>query len=441
MRDGSSVSAMLVVLALKCALCHMPEFKDHDDCSLETRTSTQSLAIYMTIPGGSTAKCSFKIPNMEEELQISVNMPMSYYTKALAGNLSFSIYAKERESWKPECKAGWTGWHSVKGSDVSRVQLQESVIHESRRNVTFEPWGIGAYIPIMGCSTKITHINTQHIVTVGNANQEDVRVCIGSGMKEDKFKWPYLLQTSIALKYTASIIRTWRWGLQDLQFYFVISCAAVVNSLLMVLFVRSTRDVRKNRSDILLSSTFFIVKFWISGVIVAWSVVAALFLRDRNLIGDGKEYDGPKLFTWDKLQGALLYYHTLPVLFIFCLCVLVRDTFFWHFVLDKLRGGKRIVIALLLLDLFFAAFFDILFPFSYLSIVPLLFCAGFYFSMFIKGEEFNPGIEKVNDLSNGHDGPDIRENTDLNLKTTQQRASSPYTKLSLGSIRNRTWLL
>jgi len=247
---SQSFTQLLLLVIVSCAttpatLAHMPTFVNYESCVFKDEASTQSMAIYTRIPAGKVARCSFIINDANEELQLSLNMPISHYTTSMAEGLNVDIYAPSSTAWTPQCRVGWNGWHGGDGGgangndnnkekeengNVPRVPLGALV---SDRTTVFEPWGVGGYVPIIGCSTPIASNGTRHFISVNNTNSQEARVCIGVGTKEEHFR---SFGTWIKLKWSLSLWRTWEWGLTRGAFVTVVAFAAAANLYILALF-------------------------------------------------------------------------------------------------------------------------------------------------------------------------------------------------------------
>ena len=128
--------------------------------------------------------------------------------------------------WKPQCLAGWTGWekggyHSSSGNaSAPRLSLADSRIAslERRSMVQFEPYGLGAYVPVVGCSTPVSPGRNVYSLTIHNGNlDEEVRISVGAGMNEEDLCLS-CFGTWLEIKWTLLLWRTWERGLAKLHF-------------------------------------------------------------------------------------------------------------------------------------------------------------------------------------------------------------------------------
>ena len=402
-----------VSVALLCCvaktLAHMPTFKDYSDCVFQDDASTQSMAIYTRIPARATLICSFLMNDINEELQLSISMPVSHYRKLSADNLLFSIYAHGVQEWTPQCKSGWNGWHGS-SSDLNnkvaiRIPLNEST---SDRKAVFEPWGVGGYIPIIGCSTQIAQQGARHFISISNTNDHEVRVCVGVGTKEEHFK---SFVTWLKLKWSFSLWRTWEWGLARGAFLTVVAFAALSNVYILCVFLYRIKphwfywfgneigqkdgaecgiDMRDLvESDKIVDASGFIMLFWISGVSVVWLVVFFISYADVN----GEHTNGPKLIRFQNAMSPLIYAYTLPVLLFLVLYAFVRYSFLWQwFWMETVQLNASAVVVLLIFDILIAAAFDSIYPFSYFSAAVCVYCLWHFFLFLIDGRRFCPSV-------------------------------------------------
>lgn len=436
---------LLVLLLTWPTDAHMPTFVQHHSCVFEDEASTQSMAIYTKIPAKTVGRCSFVINDIHEELQLSMSLPISHYTKSVADGLKVSIYAPSMGSWLPHCRVGWDGWHvtnnklELNGSSVERLPIGS---FELTRRAVFESWGIGGYVSIMGCSTPIASAGARHFISINNTNSKEARVCIGVGTKEEHFR---SFATWVKLKWSLSLWRTWEWGLSYGAFVVVVSVAVFLNLYLLGLFLyranpmwfcwfsrvqvdhvrlsdktsdlESSSDSDSNsdcecysssdsdcdmdpcsdlcasenraKSDQVVDAAGFIVLFWISGVAVVWLVVFFINCAD---IATGQK-TGPKLIRWETVWSPLMYVYTLPVVVFTILYTAVRYSRFWTWLwLYSKRWNKSVVLFFLFLDITIAMLFDLIFPFSFMSAFVCLFCILAYAQFLRHGRRFYPTL-------------------------------------------------
>lgn len=454
---------------------HMPTFVGYDSCVFEDEASTQSMGIYIKVPAGKVARCSFIINDANEDLRLSLNMPISHYTTSMAKGLNVDIYAPSSPAWKPQCKVGWNGWHGGvnddndnKKNDVTRAPLNALV---PDRTTVFEPWGVGGYVPIIGCSTPIASKGTRHFISVNNTNDREARVCIGVGTKEEHFR---SFGTWIELKWSFALWRTWEWGLTRGAFATVLALAVAANLYLFALFaygakpqwfcwlpgmsrflcsygsssdhhdrcegVKLTRtnnmsdsdsdsdsdwelhhsegngcssssssssdcddddemllmmmDIDqlqdRDKSDQVVDAAGFIVLFWISGVAVVWLVIFFINCAD---VATGGETKGPRLIRWENMWSPVMYVYTLPVVVFTMLYILARYSrlwgWFWRW---SRRRNANAVLLLLIFDIMVAIIFDMIYPFSFLSVAVCLYCLFEYVRFMRNGRRLCPTI-------------------------------------------------
>jgi len=456
------VTTMLLLLLLlglaPTAQAHMPTFVNYDSCVFDDEASTQSLAIYTRVPPKAVVRCSFVMNDINEELQLSLSLPISHYTKSVADGLGVSIYTPSPQGWTPQCRAGWNGWHGGdNGNDnVLRVPLNESL---SDRVAVFEPWGVGGYVPIIGCSTPIALTGGRYFIDVNNTNNGEARVCIGVGTREAHFRSP---TAWIELKWTFSLWRTWEWGLTRGAFAAVVAFAAITNLYIFALFMYGAKphwfccwspgcslpcsDLEHNdegggggavqhidttisesdsdpdsdlgcssssdsdcdnivypdqeeynsnpkdraESDQVVDAAGFIVMFWINGVAVVWLVVFSINCVD---VYRGQT-NGPKLIRWDNVWWSpLMYVYTLPVIVVTILYILARYSRLWKgFWSWSRRQNTTAVSSILIADMIIAIMFDLVYPFSYLSVIVCLYCLLEYMKFACNGRRFHPTI-------------------------------------------------
>ena len=443
--DSAMLAIATALMLLPCvSFGHMPTFVSYDSCWFEDEASSQSMALYMKIPSMSVARCSFVINDANEELKLSVNMPVSHYDKVAADNLGISIYAPDDIGWTPRCKTGWSGWHgdsasmsAVGDNDQSRTSLSNS---GSDRRAVFEPWGIGGYVPIIACSTPIASTGVRHFISINNTNTDQVRVSIGVGIKEEHFKSPV---TWIKMKWLLWL--TWEWGLTSGAFYTVVSFATLINIYIVLILaygetpgwlcwifhaMRSGPEPDEHvnsdsndtigegagdkmgyddahqglegaerlsdinpcdiaDSDKIVHAAGCIVLFWTSGMAVVWLVVFFINRADVS----GNHTDGPKLIRWENVWSALIYVYTLPVIVVATLYILLRYSILWQwFWFKSTAWHPTVVMSFLFLDILIATAFDLVYPFSPISSIVCLYCIIRYASFLDSSRRFCPTI-------------------------------------------------
>ena len=442
----------------------MPTFVGYESCAFADEASTQSMAIYTKIPPSKVMRCSFVMNDANEELQLSLNMPIAHYTAPMAEGLKVAIYTPSSPSWTPKCRVGWNGWHGGSGkdhdgsngvkkaADVPRVPLSASL---SDRTAVFEPWGVGGYVPIIGCSTPIAQRGARHFISINNTNDHEARVCIGVGTKEEHFR---SFTTWIELKWSLALWHTWEWGLTRGSFVVIVALAVTFNVYIFALFVygaqfhwcffwlpampprsitRSGAEVTFSFSDVsnpdcefrsdweyssssdsdcdtvkctdhlecdqrdcaksdqVLYAAGFIVLFWMSGVTVVWLV---LFFNNCVDLGtwqskDPKESNGSKLVGWDNVWSPVLYVYTLPVLAATMLYVMARySSLSTQFWICSTRWNANAVLLFLVIGMTLVIVFDMMYPFSFPSAFVCAHCLVQCVSFAWDGRRFCPTI-------------------------------------------------
>ena len=489
---------MLLLSCLAPAVqTHMPTFVDYKSCTFEDEASTQSMAIYTKVPPGAVAVCSFVINDINEELQLSLNMPISHYTASTADMLGVSIYAHGNNEWVPQCRAGWDGWHGsnengvLADGTVRRVPLS---LAQSNRIAVFEPWGVGGYVPIVGCSTPISMTGARHFISINNTNDREVRVCVGVGTKEEHFR---SFSTWIRLKWSVSLWRTWEWGLSQGAFITILSCSILANVYIFVLFLYGAKpqwfcwipifsihkrdniqngpmvskskplgpksnpslasDTNLNsdsdpdsdssptsscssssdsdcehyevhasdaedrmKSDQVVDAAGFIVLFWISGVAIVWLVI--FFLNRADV--EGGQATGPKLIQWSSVWSPVMYVYTLPVVVFTSLYILARYSRLWKWFWKRSqRWNANIVSLLLISDIGIAFLFDMIYPFSFLSVAVCLYCLFTYMGFVKTGRRFHPTVSGKYKRKVGiGNGTNVKRQRDIDIKPHKKQS-------------------
>ena len=506
-----ATTAAIIIIGIafvtQTARAHMPMFVDHTTCRFDDEASTQSMAIYTKVPAGAVLRCSFVVNDENEELQLSLSMPISHYDVLVADGLLFSMYASGAPEWSPQCMVGWDAWHKDGsgseggggggGSDnknavvplqpaaAARVPLSQSA---SNRVAVFEPWGVGGYIPITACSTPIAYKGGRHYFLINNTNDREVRVCVGVGTKEEHFQ---SLGAWIELKWSFSLWRTWEWGMTYAAFVTVASFATLSNLYILLLMMYGVKphwfywpltvltylscclkkrdrgdgndggdgnaryegdfyehdaslytdpddagfdferilddgedgdagttttksDTRTyavppdwDTEDVAVSDGVvnvggFIVIFWVSGVCVVWLLVFFINYTNTSAVYTA-EGTRAKLIRWDNVWSPLLYVYTLPVIVIAALYIAVRYSSLWTwFWLHSVRWNGRVILLFLIFDIIIATIFDLIYPFSYLSVLACLYCTLVYLQFFYSNRRFCPTIPAWRAVPNDH---------------------------------------
>lgn len=160
---------------------HVPVFVDFGKCEIPD-VIADSWAVYVVIPANGTERCTFNVAN-ESMINISVSLPLLAYTdkenvQIASSELSVSLIAPN-SSWTPLCRKGWTGWDTSE-----ETKFTESFDKALNYTEVFEPWAVGAYVPVRACSTPAEEAGI-YILEIINGGDADISISIGAGTVEN----------------------------------------------------------------------------------------------------------------------------------------------------------------------------------------------------------------------------------------------------------------
>tara|TARA_B100001094_G_scaffold35552_1_gene29553 strand:+ start:1614 stop:2951 length:1338 start_codon:yes stop_codon:yes gene_type:complete len=445
------MATMVALLMPGCCNGHMPRFVNGGkDCSHQDTWHLQSTATYIKLAPNATVTCTFAATTPSggegsQQLELSLSVPLPRYSRKAVDHLAVEISKVNDADWRPQCLAGWTGWDKHGGNaSAPRLSVAESRIapHERRSIVHFEPYGIGAYVPVMGCSTPVSLGRNVYTLRVYNGNLGDeVRISVGAGMKEGDLCFS-CFGTWLKIKWTLLLWRTWEWGLTRPHFIVLMLVTASVNVMWLMAMVYDLVAVRKcaetdaaiekkRRAYLVLVASEYALWGWVSNVIVPCLVIFFLHRSDGDVEREGVSPSPPRLVDWHAAYRGTRY-HVLPVL---ALLLLSWATLRFGVAarLDNLESLKSNWIRrlLLCLDLTIALAIDIVWlQFSYLSWavwIPCLLFAMLPSCTNWEGDVFEPSSDVCEE-----------QNEDSNATTiSKAHRSAPWRR----AWRGRTWHL
>jgi len=203
---------------LPTIMAHLPLFPT-DTCHIDTM-QTKSWGVYLTIAPHTSQSCSFKAA-VGESITVSASVPAQFYSPSIS--LNASLFGHNASSIK--CKGGFNGWNPS-GRRLLDSGL-DSILYLPRHDstVTFEPWGVGAYVSLFACDSVAPNPgDDNYVFEIRNGGNSDVPVSLGMAMEEDfsvgdLVRMPYL------------ILRTWLWSDSAWYVYIIPHAIAVLAAL------------------------------------------------------------------------------------------------------------------------------------------------------------------------------------------------------------------